>query len=108
MNDGTKSGLAWLGSGITLITSFLATSEALNVVLLIIGILGALLTLAMNVWKAISAIKKASSDGKITDEEMSQIEAEIGEIRNNLEEIGNSINNYVKEDSEDGIERTEN
>ena len=39
---------------------------------------------------------------------MSQIEAEIGEIRNNLEEIGNSINNYNKEDSEDGIERTEN
>ena len=107
MNDGAKSGLAWLGSGITLITSFLATSEVLNVVLLVIGILGALLTLAMNVWKAVSAIKKASSDGKITEGEMSQIEAEIGEIRNNLEEIGNSINNYNKEDSEDGIERTE-
>lgn len=107
MNDGAKSGLAWVGSGITLITSFLATSEVLNVVLLIIGILGALLTLAMNVWKAISIIKKASSDGKITDEEMNQIEAEIGEIRNNLEEIGNSINNYSKEDSENGTERTE-
>ena len=107
MNDGAKSGLAWLGSGITLITSFLATSEVLNVVLLVIGILGALLTLAMNVWKAVSAIKKASSDGKITEGEMSQIEAEIGEIRNNLEEIGNSINNYNKEDTEDGIERTE-
>ena len=106
MSDGSKSGLAWLGSGITLITSFLATSEVLNVVLLIIGILGALLTLGMNVW--ISTIKKASSDGKITDEEMNQIEAEIGEIRNNLEEIGNTINNYNKEDSEDGIERTEN
>ena len=108
MNDGAKSGLAWLGSGITLITSFLATSEVLNVVLLIIGILGALLTLGMNVWKAISTIKKASSDGQITEGEMSQIEAEIGEIRNNLEEIGNTINNYNKEDSEDGIERTEN
>jgi len=108
MSDGSKSGLAWLGSGITLITSFLATSEVLNVVLLIIGIMGALLTLGMNVWKAISTIKKASSDGKITEGEMSQIEAEIGEIRNNLEEIGNTINNYNKEDSEDGIERTEN
>ena len=108
MNDGAKSGLAWLGSGITLITSFLATSEVLNVVLLIIGILGALLTLGMNVWKAVSTIRKAASDGKITDGEMNQIEAEIGEIRNNLEEIGNAINNYGKEDSEDGIERTEN
>ena len=28
--------------------------------------------------------------------------------RNNLEETGNTINNYNKEDSEDGIERTEN
>lgn len=107
MNDGTKSGLAWLGSGITLITSFLATSEMLNIVLLVIGILGALLTLGMNVWKAISTIKKASADGKITDEEMNQIEAEIEEVKHNLEEIGNSINNYGKEDSENGSERNE-
>ena len=107
MSDGSKSGLAWLGSGITLITSFLATSEVLNVVLLIIGILGALLTLGMNVWKAVSTIRKAASDGKITDEEMSRIEGEINEVRNNLEEIGNAINNYNKEDSEDGIERIE-
>ena len=61
--------LAYVGSGVTILTGVLS-QDVLQYILLGIGIISALFSLFVNIW---TWWKKAKQDGKITKEELDEL-----------------------------------
>lgn len=71
-----KDILEYIGTGTTWILTALQTEKLLSYVNLILAILTTLITMAYTIWKW---YKKASQDGKITEEELEELKDDIKE-----------------------------
>lgn len=85
---GDKSnGVSWLCSAVTFATGF-AFEDFIRIVMLIIGLVSALISLAYNVY---CWYNKAKKDGKITADE-------VKELKDIVDDTKDQINKFNKED----------
>lgn len=87
MKDNAKTVLSYAGAGLSALAGALSVNEIAQIVLLIVGILGGLVTLGLNVWKAVDKYKEAKKDGEITTEEKEEIEKEIADAMARIEKL---------------------
>lgn len=85
--------ISWVCSIFTTLTGAMTTEELMRVILLVLGIISGIVSLAYNIYVW---YKKAKSDGKITKEE---IEEAVGIIKNGVDEIEDEIKKTNKEDN---------
>lgn len=70
-------------NGFTYILTALQTNHVMQIVQLVLSIIGTIVTLAFTIYKW---YKKAKSDGKITYEELNELEEEVKDIIDKKEE----------------------
>ena len=70
--------VGWAGTSFGSILTILQTNEILQIVQGIFAIISLLLTIAYTIWKW---YKKASKDGKITEEEFDELFDDLGNIK---------------------------
>lgn len=75
--------ISWAGSGITMLTS-IAFEDIIRVILLILGVLSALVSLAYNIYCWYS---KAKADGKIDSEEVKELGHIIDSTTKTIDEV---------------------
>lgn len=85
--------ISWVCSIFTTLTGAMTTEELMRVILLVLGIVSGIVSLAYNIYVW---YKKAKSDGKITKGE---IEEAVGIIKNGVDEIEDEIKKTNKEDN---------
>lgn len=85
-NKEMKTYFAWIGEGITFVSLAISTSEVAQLILLIVGIIGGLFTIVIDIINVCQKIKAAKEDGKITDEEKKDIAESVKQVG---EDIGN-------------------
>lgn len=98
MTDNMKTCLAYLGSLVTTITGSLVDEHVLQVILLCLGILGAVCTLGLNLWRVYDKIKEARKDGHISKEERKDIE---DSVKKTLTDLSDSVEELTKEEKND-------
>lgn len=82
-----SNGVSWLCSAVTFATGF-AFEDFIRVVMLIIGLVSALISLAYNIY---CWYNKAKKDGKITADE-------VKELKDIVNDTKDQINKFNKED----------
>ena len=102
MTDNMKTCLAYLGSLVTTISGSLVDEHVLQVILLCLGILGAICTLGLNLWRVFDKIKEATKDGHVTPEERKDIE---DSIKKTIDDFGHSVKDLTKEEKKDDENR---
>lgn len=85
--DGKNNGVSWICSAVTLATGF-AFEDFMRIVMLIIGCISALISLAYNIY---CWYNKAKKDGKITADE-------VKELKDIVDDTKDQINQMNKED----------
>ena len=73
-----NNAVSWAGSGVTMITALL-TTDVLQIILTVIGIISAIVSLAYNIYQW---YRKAKEDGKITPDEVEELVDTIKENTN--------------------------
>jgi len=91
MNKSNNNILSWVCSGVTCILAGVSVEQVTNIILLIIGILSALVSLAYNIYVWYN---KAKQDGKITKDEVKELKNEIDKT---TDKIQNDVENSKKE-----------
>lgn len=85
-NKEMKTYFAWIGEGITFVSLAISTNEVAQLILLILGIIGGLFTIVIDIINVYQKIKAAKEDGKITEEEKKDIAESVKQVG---EDIGN-------------------
>lgn len=71
-----NNGLSWVGNVITIVCASLVSTEVAQLILYILGILGALFSLFINIY---TWYKKTKADGKITKDEVKDLSDTIND-----------------------------
>ena len=79
MNDRSKSAVALLASGVTAAAGGMSAMEIVQIIYVIIGIAGALITLGLDAWRVWDKFREAAKDGHITQDEKDDIKKDIEE-----------------------------
>lgn len=101
MNDTAKTVLSYAGAGLSALAGALSVNEIAQIALLIVGILGGLVTLGLNVWKAVDKYKEAKKDGEITADEREEIDREIKAAMDEIEKLADNAK-LLKDEIEKG------
>lgn len=101
MNDNAKTVLSYAGAGLSTLAGALSVNEIAQIVLLIVGILGGLVTLGLNIWKAVDKYKEAKKDGEITPGEREEIDREIKAAMEEIEKLADDAK-LLKDEIEKG------
>ena len=88
MNNFKDTIFGWVGTGITSVLAVTQTKEVFQIIQLIVAILVGLVTLAYTIYKW---YKRASADGKITEEEVDQLVDEVQPVVNGIRTNGNNL-----------------
>ena len=96
MDDSSKSALALLSSIVTAVSGGMASEHVLQVIFLVLGILGAVCTLLLNLWRVFDKIKEAKKDGHIDEEERKDIEESVKKTLDDLKSDVDEINKGEK------------
>jgi len=91
MNKSNNNIVSWVCSGITCVLASISVEQVTNIILLIIGILSALVSLAYNIYVWYN---KAKQDGKITTDEVKNLKNEVDKTTT---EIKNDVDNSKKD-----------
>lgn len=102
MKDSVKSMIAYASSLVTAVTGTMISEHVLQVILLCLGIVGAICTLGLNLWRVYDKIKEATKDGQISDEERKGIE---DSVKKTLDDLNSSIGEITKEEKKDDENR---
>lgn len=98
MSDSAKSCLAYLSSLVTTVSGSLVSEHVLQVILLCLGIAGAICTLGLNLWRVYDKIKEATKDGHISEDERKDIE---DSVKKTLVDLSDSVEELTKEEKKD-------
>jgi hypothetical protein len=91
-----KTYFAWIGEGITFVSLAISTNEVAQLILLILGIIGALFTIVIDIINVCQKIKAAKADGKITDEEKKDIAESIKQVGDDIGNLKDAVQNGTK------------
>ena len=89
--------ISWISSGVTIMCGALATSEVLNIVLLVIGIVSACVSLGINIYVW---YKKATADKKITPDEADELKKIVNEGTNDISGKVKDLEDETKKEEE--------
>ena len=93
MNNFKDTIFGWVGTGITSILAATQTREVFQIIELIVAILVGLVTLAYTIYKW---YKRATADGKITEEEVDELVEEVKPVVNGVRTNGNHLKKEIQ------------
>lgn len=76
---------SWVANGITFLAAALSTNEVAQLILYILGIIGAVASLAFNIY---AWVKDAKADGKVTKEEAKDL---ADTVANGVKDIADKV-----------------